>query len=310
MKRFPVSACTWVSNALIGAWGLFEAMAMLLPVVEEIIVLDVESSDGTYDLLADIQRYNPRVRVVGGTFPYLDASAFVDVTNETIRSCANNIVLFFEADQIFHEDLVTCLPWYWGRGEYNLAFWVVQYERNFQRVKWFPHRFPMGGAKTEMVCIGDGVRTPQSKAEQEYTGPPIPTCSRYIGEMADWQREYPDVRDTAVRRRAEEAIKPYLHDMVLDVSMTGWCLEDVPTRRRLHAPFYHGDTHLEGIPLEQWLEQERQNPEWTYTTSPFNLPVVVRYHLGKTRYTVRTELIKALQEDQTLEYIHSLKENA
>ena len=308
MKRFPVSACTWVRNFIEGAWGVPEAMAAVAPIVDEIVILDVESTDGSYELIQEISRTNSRILAARGKFPYIDANSFVDLSNEAVALCRNDHVLYFEPDQVFHEDLLWRLPQHWERGEYNLAFWVIQYERNFQRVKWFPHKFPMGGSKAEMFFIGDGVRTPQHKAEQDYTGPPIPVCFLYPQEITIWQKTYPNLGNPDVRHRAEEDIKPYVHDMVLDISQTGWCLENVPAKKRMHAPFWHESTDLEGLSLEMWLERERQNPDWTCSTSPFDLPALVRYHVGRTKYMIRPELIQALKEDRALEYIQSLKE--
>jgi hypothetical protein len=90
-----------------------------------------------------------------------------------------------------------------------------------------------------------------------------------------------------------------LHEMILDVSLTGGFLENVPDRRRMHLPFWgEGDVmpaDEDGLSVDNWIGQQRTNIYWDLSQTPFNIPEIMKYHLGKKRYTLRPELLDALK---------------
>jgi len=189
-------------------------------------------------------------------------------------------VLYHQADEVPHPDLLKLMAERFSRGEYDLSFWRVQYRDNFQKVKWFPHLVHRVGMKEQFNFVNDGMSTDRTWS--------VPLCSDYGGEFfPKWGQ------------MGNEGIKPYVHQMLMDVSMVGGFLENIPTRRALHAPFWHEEPHIEGLPASQWMERERKNPAWTKTESPFDLPPIMRWHVGKVRYELRPELFKALKEDRT-----------
>ena len=97
----------------------------------------------------------------------------------------------------------------------------------------------------------------------------------------------------------QEGIKPYTHEMITDVSLVGGFRDNIIERRALHAPFWHEEPTIEGKPASEWAEKAMANPDWIKTESPYNLPQIMRYHVGKTRYELRPELLEALKNNTT-----------
>lgn len=277
---FPVSACSFIRGCFEGAFCAFESMASLLPFIDEYIVLDLGSTDGTLFYLQQIANANKKVKLLQGTFPTVDAGVFATLANDLIALCKNENVIYHQADEVWHEDLLALMEQRFQRGEFDLAFWRIQYRDNFQKVKWFPQVVHRCGVKGRFNFVGDGMNS------DRYLEPPI--CSDYGGEYFPKWGEM-----------GQDGVKPYVNQMILDVSLVGAFLENIPTRRALHAPFWREEPDIEGVPSSQWLRRERQNPDWTKTTSPYNIPHIMRYHIGRTRYELRKSLFDALYQDDT-----------
>lgn len=87
--------------------------------------------------------------------------------------------------------------------------------------------------------------------------------------------------------------------MIMDVSLVGGFRDNIIERRILHAPFWHEEPTIEGKPASEWKKFALNNPDWTKTESPYNLPPIMRWHVGKTRYELRPELLEALKHNTT-----------
>lgn len=283
-----ISACVFIKNAFEGAFTIFESMAGLMPLVDEYVILDLSSTDGTFEALADIQRANKKVKLYTGDWPTQDAGAFATLANDVVRLCKNEVVIYHQADEIWHEDLLRMTKHYLEAGNHDLAFWRIQYRDNFQRVKWFPHLVHRVGYKSDDPALNWG------KRNFEFVGDGMNTtrqwdakiCSDYGGEYFP---KWGDMKD--------EGIKPYTNQMILDVSLVGGFRDNIVERRAKHAPFWHEPPAIEGKPAAQWQQEAEENPDWTRSESPFNIPAIMRYHVGKTRYELRQELKDALCND-------------
>jgi hypothetical protein len=261
-------------------------MAGVLALVDEYVVMDLGSTDGTLGLLERIAEANPRVKLKRGSWPSTDANAFAVLANDLMRHhCQHPVCWYHQADEVWHEDLLQLTQARFEAGETDLRFWRVQYRDNFQRVKWFPHFVHRVGVKGERFnFVGDGMNT------DRYLEPPV--CSDYGGEyFMRWGE------------MGQEGIKPYTAQMVLDVSLVGGFRDNIVERRALHAPFWHEEPHVEGKPASQWYADALANPDWTREESPYDIPAVMRYHVGKVRYEVRQDLFEALCEDRTGQFV-------
>ena len=275
-----ISACCFIKDTFTGAFCLWESLASLLPFVNEYIILDLGSTDGTYETLQDIASANPKVKLHQGNWPIIDAGAFATLANDVINLCSNEMVIYHQADEIWHEDLLRLMQQRFDAGQYDLSFWRIQYRDNFQRVKWFPHLVHRVGIKSRFNFVGDGMntdRTWDAKICSDYGGEYFPRW----GEMGD------------------EGIKPYVNQMIMDVSLVGGFRDNIVERRAKHAPFWHEEPTIEGKPASEWYAQALQNPDWRKIVSPFNLPRIMQYHVGKVKYEFRQELLDAIKVDDT-----------
>jgi len=280
----PVSGCCFIKNTFLGAFCLFESMASLLPFVDDMTILDLGSTDGTEHYLKAIANSNPRVRVLHGEFPATDAGVFATLANTLIAGVKHDAVLYWQADEIWHEDLLLLMEERFKRDEFDLSFWRIQYRDNFQTVKWFPHVVHRVGVKGRFNFVGDGMNT------DRFMEPPI--CSDYGGEyFMQWGQ------------MGQEKIKPYVNQMITDVSMVGGFRDNIPFRRMAHAPFWHEEPTIEGKPASQWHADALADPKWTRPASPYNLPKALRFHVGRTSYEFRSDLFDALCRDTTREWL-------
>ena len=277
---YPLSVCVFIKDCFKGGFCLFESMAGLLPLTNDFIVMDLGSTDGTLEALKTIESKNNKVKVIRGEFYHQDASVFADLANDLIAQCAHDNVLYYQADEIWHENLLLRMNQRLLKGDFDLSFWRIQYRENFQIVKWFPHLVHRVGQKGSFSFVGDGMTTDRTWDAK--------ICSQYDGSyFPKWGN------------MGQDGIKPFVHDMITDISMVGGFLENIPDRRRMHAPFWHEEPTIEGQPINEWMGVQRQNGNWFMINTPYNLPKILHYHVGKTKYRLRPNLLQALCENTT-----------
>lgn len=300
---YPVSACCFIRNNSVG-FCLYESLASFLPLVNEVIIMDLGSDDGTLEVLTDISMSNPKVNVISmGSFPFTDANVFATLANDLIKLCHCDNVLYWQADEVWHEDLLRLMEQRFQNGQFDLSFWRIQYANNFQYVKWFPqlvHRVGIKGnhlneGKDNFLFDGDGMNTTRMWDAK--------ICSRYGGEMFPQWGGF-----------GQNGIKPYVNEMITDVSLLGGFRDNIPERRRMHAPFWHEEPdipYFDWVTKQQprfsesdWIHTAMLDNDWTKTESPYNLPAILRYHVGKVKYELRPELLQALKENR--DYVQTL----
>ncbi|MHA2220417.1 MAG: glycosyltransferase [Candidatus Hodarchaeales archaeon] len=65
---YNLSGCVFIKDTFAGAFCLFESMYQLLPLCDEFIVMDLGSTDGTLEVLKEIEKHNPKVKIVHSNF--------------------------------------------------------------------------------------------------------------------------------------------------------------------------------------------------------------------------------------------------
>lgn len=283
-----ISACVFVKDSVENPFMLWESVSQLIPLVDEYVIMDLGSTDGTLEILKDLAGKNPKIRLEHGHFDISRREkVFADLANQLVGMAKHELVLHHQADEIFHENLVGELG-----GAFQLlregipsdfrglSFWRIQLENNFQTVKWYPHLINHFDLKERLYYIGDGMSTNRTHDALVFSDFP----------SQDWQKVF----------KPNPSALP-MHQMILDVSMTGGFLDQIPERRRKHAPIWKEPPeviylHGHAVNLQEWYEREQQNPQWTANTSPFNLPEVMRFHVGKKRYVLRQELLDKIAE--------------
>ena len=268
---------------------------MLLPLCQEFVIMDLGSTDGTVELLREVAEANPKVKVIlRDSFPTIDAGVFATLANELIDFCRYDHVLYYQADEIWHEDLLKLTQERLEAGQFDLSFWRIQYANNFQYVKWFPHLVHRIGQKGHFNFVGDGMNSDRTWDAK--------ICSNYGGEMfPQWDG------------LGQDGIKPYANEMITDVSLLGGFRDNIVERRALHVPFWHEEPTVPYYYREtgkqihqsatQWLREAMDDPDWTKTESPYNLPAILRYHVGKIRYELRNDLLEAIKRNDTRNFI-------
>lgn len=292
---YPVSACVFIKNNYQGAFCLWESMASLLPFVSEFLVMDLGSTDGTLETLLDLEEHNPKIMVLQkDDFPKKDASVFADLANELIAKCQYDNVLYYQADEIWHQRLLHQMELRFQRGEFDLSFWRIQFRDNFQKIKWFPHIVHRVGPKDNFNFVGDGMNSDRYMSAklcyEQYNG----------GWFTRWGSEF-DFNGNAKAGDMKEDT-PYkipVYEMITDVSLVGGFRDNIPFRRSSHAPLWHEQPTIENIPANAWHVQAINNPDWIKKESPFDLPHILKGLVGETTYYLRPELLEALRRNET-----------
>jgi glycosyltransferase involved in cell wall biosynthesis len=279
---YNLSGCVFIKDCFKGAFCLFESMYQLLPLCDEFIIMDLGSTDGTLEVLEEIANSNSKIHLIEEQeFPYYDAGVFASLANELIDRCNYPNVLYYQADEIWHENLVELTHQALREGKRDLSFWRVQLKYNFQYIKWFPHPVHRIGPKNNFVFDNDGMNT---KRVFDTT-----MVSSYgLGEFTQWGDKY----------KFSPVALP-TNEMVLDVSLTGGFLDNIPDRRRMHLPFWNEPDVMpadeQGMSVDDWYNYQKSNPEWDLHSTKFNVPEIMKYHLGKPRYTLRPQLLEMLK---------------
>ena len=277
----PISGATFIRDNEEGAFCLYESMASVLPFVTDMHILDVGSTDGTLQWLQAIAEVNPKIHIHQGRWSVVDAKAFADAANDAILLCQNDVVWFWQADEIPHQNVLKMLPEYINTHD-NLVFWRYQLRDNFQAMKWFPHPVHRIGTKRDLLLVGDGMNT------KNVFGYDV------IGDYNQgWFTKWGTMNELDIP----------VEQMVLDVSLVGAFRENIIGRRKLHAPMWHETDHIEGKKPDQWYKDAVANDAWTTQTTPFDLPEIMRWHVGRVKYAIRPQLIDALKADSTEEII-------
>ncbi len=283
--NYDLSVCVFIKDTFKGAFCLFESMAQLMPLADEFIVMDLGSTDGTLEILHEIAGANSKVKITYSTLYKNDASIFAELANQVIGHCEGKRILYYQSDEIWHENLIKVTKEMLETNIENLSFWRYQLRHNFQRIKWFPHIVHRIGTKDSLYFVDDGMNTEGAQG--------VRMCSNWDSEhflqWGDRYKHHPENLPT--------------QEMILDISLTGGFLENIPDRRKMNAPFWNEDpinpvmpADEEGVALDRWIARSRNDPNWQKKTSPFNIPQIMRYHVGKQTYQLRPELLEQLKD--------------
>lgn len=289
----PVSGCCFIKDALRGGFTIFEAMASMLPLCSEFVVLDLGSTDGTLERLQQIAARNPKVRLLQGDWPTIDAGAFATLANDLINECRYDVIWYAQGDEVPHQDLLKLLRAAFEHGEYDWTFWRYQLHNNFQHMKWYPHPVHRVGIKGNFHFVNDGMST-----DRTWNAP-------FLGHPGDMFLKWGEM--------GPEGIKPYVNLMMLDVSLIGGFRDLIPRRRAMHAPFWREEAN---IPYKQagqvgetwmtpdaWMKTALADPDWNKAESPYNIPAIMEWHLSRPLYDLREDLFDALCADDTAKWV-------
>jgi len=238
-----VSGFTYVFNAIAGGYPIREAIFAIRDYVDDVLVVDCQSDDGTRELLETLG-----VEIITGKWGS-DAGQTLAAAHALHTYCSGDVVVHFEADEIFDKNLIREISIEIEMGNTDLSVWRLQLEQNFQRARWYPelvHRVYPKGTVTK-----NGHTT-----TRHFDGKPIDQKWGYLWDCTNC------FRDTW-RQRFEQQARLWGHS------------EAVYRRVPLH--FLQEPTDFD---VEAFLRE----PQWTWEHTPFNIPEILRPLVGRTRY--------------------------
>jgi len=145
--RHKVSGFTYIYNAIAGGYPIMEAIESVRDYVDEIVVVDCQSDDGTRKLLERLG-----VRIIDGQWGS-DAGVILAAAHALHTECSGDVIVHFEADEIYDRELIREIAIEIDVNNCDLAVWRLQLAQNFQRCQWYPepvHRvYPKGSVSKE-----------------------------------------------------------------------------------------------------------------------------------------------------------------
>lgn len=241
-----VSAFTLTHNCLQAGIPIIESIEAVRDYVDEIVAVDMQSTDGTLQVLKRLG-----VRVYTSLWPWPNnprdtLNIAFDLHN---GACKGDTILFFEADEVYSDELLQAIRWQIIQGHNNMAVWRLQLEGNLTRCRWYPipvHRvFPKGE--------GSYINHPTNCPNGVMVLPPE------AGFLWDCSNNFRD--NLEGRRKAHSEIFGPV--------------------RRLFVPEHFTQQ------AEISEEEERQRlaePYWTWKATPFAIPEILKPLLGVTDY--------------------------
>lgn len=137
-----LSAFTFAYNAIDGGFPIVQSVEAIRPYVDEVVAVDCQSTDDTRRVLQAICH-----KVIDG--PAWEGRDIQHQVFELHRQCEGDIIILFEADEVYDESLLSEIHWAIEKGYTDIGVYRIQVEQNFQRVREYPtpcyRVFPKGG---------------------------------------------------------------------------------------------------------------------------------------------------------------------
>jgi hypothetical protein len=128
-----ISGFTFGHNLIAGGYPFVEAINAIRSYVDNIYVVDMQSTDGTREVLEQLD-----VNIING-FWGNQAGETLKQAHAMHIYCDGDIVWHFEADEVYDNRLCEVIDYQIRRGySDNLKVYRLQVEQNFQRIRWYP----------------------------------------------------------------------------------------------------------------------------------------------------------------------------
>lgn len=241
-----ISGFTFIHNAIEAGYPIVQAIQAVIPYVDEMVVVDMQSTDGTRDVL---QHLGVRILDMEWT---CQAGKTLALAHSMNVHCKGEVIIHFEGDEVFDEKVLHRITGLLRGGIQDIAVYRLQVEQNFQRCRWYPepvHRvFPRGSVRK--------VGHTTDRHSQAYI------VSPEYGFLWDVTNCF---RDNWLRRIKNQSEL--------------W--SETEKYRMVPLHFLHG-TELNREQACGLLESDH----WTWTRTPLDLPDILLPLVGKTRYVV------------------------
>lgn len=252
-----VSGFTFIHNALESGYPIAEAISAVRPHVDDMTVVNMESTDRTLELLHALASMGDIDNIVSGKWTPGGAGECLRWNHELNVRCKHDLIWHFEADEVFDDSLASEVARRIAIGDVDIAVWRLQVEQNFQRCRWYPtpvHRIFHKGRATK-----DGETTIQHRKCCR----PIHIISSEYGFLWDITNVFRD----NWRRRADKNAELWGHRFA--------SYQFTENHSALGFRKIHTDEDI-----ASFLADER----WLWNTSPFQLPDILKPLVGVARY--------------------------
>lgn len=242
-----ISGFTFGHNLIVGGYPIKEAINAVLPFVDEIVVVDMQSTDRTRELLNSLS-----VRIIDGVWNYKAGETLANA-HALHTECKNDIVWHFEADEVFDKYLAIKVNDLIKKGHKNISVQRIQIEQNFQRIRWYPHYVHRIFSKGSVIKVGE--TTDQKNCEDM-----IYVDDKW-GYLWDCTNCFRDNWITRIKQQAK--------------------LRNSEALNMLYAP-----EHIilpNRLDIEMYYEY-LQDPLWTTKTTPLDIPSNLLLLVGQTKY--------------------------
>lgn len=242
-----ISGFTFGHNLVSTGYPIAHAVRAVQPYVDEVVAVDMQSDDGTREVL---QRLG--CRVIDGEWSH-EADVTLDRAWALQSECRGDVIVHFEADEVYDDRLIRKIVEHLREGRDQ--GWLVdriQIDQNFQRIKWYSHEVQRVFRK--------GTVTRQGHTTTEAAEYPKIRGAGYLWDVSNC------FRDQWLARVRQQAV---------------WWNNSQPVYRRVPLHFLEA-AEMEPGQVEAFLAE----PQWTWQTTPLAIPAILRELVGMTRYRV------------------------
>lgn len=251
-----LSGFTFIHNAIEAGYPIIEAISMVLPFVDEIVVVDMESTDSTVDLIhKHIPTHfgkEPYLRIISGVWEPGQAGECLKKNHALYKECTGDVIVHFEADEVYDYKLVQTISNMVRVGHTSLKVHRLQVEQNFQRVRWYPelvHR--VWERQQDVVKDGHTTNVAQNASE-------VSVVNGFLWDVTNC------FRDNCIQRFKNQAEL--------------W--EHKPEYKFTPFHGYMAADVRDEVAAVRFL----QSGHWTWKSSPFKLPSLLERLVGVTNY--------------------------
>lgn len=136
-----LSAFTIIKDGIKLDYPFVESIKSILPIVDEYIINVGKSKDGTLEVLKDLAKDEPKIRLLVTKWEGVEKGTafFSSQTNEALRLCEGEWVFYLQADEVLHEkDANKVRGWIEraeAEGAQGITFQYYHFEKDYNHLR-------------------------------------------------------------------------------------------------------------------------------------------------------------------------------